>query len=80
MFSARFLSESTGSWQESTGKIPKNFWPEYCFHVPAISGAFLRDTVSFMHLSFRILRDLVAGIIELGNDGHQGHHTEYSYA
>jgi hypothetical protein len=25
---------------------PKIFWPEYCFHVPAISGAFLQDPVA----------------------------------
>jgi hypothetical protein len=35
-------------------KIPKNFRPEYCFHVSAISGALLQDTVTFPHLSFRI--------------------------
>jgi hypothetical protein len=38
MISDWFLSESTGSWQESTGKNPDNFGPEYCFHVPSISS------------------------------------------
>jgi hypothetical protein len=28
---------------EIIGKNPKNFWPEYCFHVPAISGVFLPE-------------------------------------
>jgi hypothetical protein len=55
MISGRFLKESTGSWQESTGINPKKFRPEYCFHVPAISGAFLQDPV--------------AGIIDLGRYG-----------
>jgi hypothetical protein len=40
MISGRFLPESTGNWQESTGKNPKNFRPEYCFHVPVSSGDF----------------------------------------
>jgi hypothetical protein len=66
MLPARFLLESTGSWQESTGKNPKIFRPEYCFHVPVISGAFLQNMVTFPHLSCRILRDTVAGIIDLG--------------
>ncbi len=34
---------------------PKTFRSEYCFHVPAISGAFLQDTVTIPHLSCRIL-------------------------
>jgi hypothetical protein len=41
LLSTRFPLESTGSWQESSGKNPDNFQPEYCFHVPAISGVFL---------------------------------------
>jgi len=41
MISGRLLPESTGSWQESSGKYPHNFWSEYFFHVPAISGDFL---------------------------------------
>jgi hypothetical protein len=36
---------------------PNIFRPEYCFHVPAISGACLQDTV--------------AGIIDLGNQDQQ---------
>jgi hypothetical protein len=31
-----------------------------------ISGRFLQDPVTFPHLSFRTLRDLVAEIIDLG--------------
>jgi hypothetical protein len=54
MLSTRFLSESTGSWRESTGKNPDNLRPEYCFHVSAISGIFLKDLVTFPHLSCRI--------------------------
>jgi hypothetical protein len=46
MISDQFLLESTGSWQEFTGKNPKNFRSEYCFHFRRISGAFLRDTVT----------------------------------
>jgi hypothetical protein len=46
MISDRFLPESTGSWQESTGKNPDNFGPEYCFCVPSISSAFLWDPVA----------------------------------
>jgi len=56
-----------GSWQEYTGKNPDNFRPEYCFHVPAISGVSLQDTVTFPHLSCRILRDPVTGIFDLGS-------------
>jgi hypothetical protein len=58
MLSTRLLAESTGSWQESTGKNPDNFRPEYCFHVSAISGAFLQNPVPF-------LQDQVPGIIDL---------------
>jgi hypothetical protein len=54
MISGQFLSESTEIWQESTEKNPKIFLPEYCFHVAAISGAFLQDTLTFPHLSCRI--------------------------
>jgi hypothetical protein len=66
MISDRFLPESTGNWQEFTGKNPKNFRPEYCFHFRGISGAFPRDTVTFPHLSCRIPQDMVAGIFVLG--------------
>jgi hypothetical protein len=31
-----------------------------------ISGVFLQDTVTFQHLSCRMLRDPVAGIFDLG--------------
>jgi hypothetical protein len=59
MISGRFLPESRGSWQESTGKNLDNFWPEYCFHVPAISGVFLQETMTF-------LQDPVAKIFDRG--------------
>jgi hypothetical protein len=54
MIFGRFLPESRGSWQESTGKNLDNFRPEYCFHVPPISGVFLQETMTFPHLSCRI--------------------------
>ncbi len=44
IISGRFLPEITGSWQESTGKNPDDFRPEYCFHFrcfPAGSDGFL---------------------------------------
>jgi hypothetical protein len=66
ILSARFLSKSKGSWQESTEKNPKIFRPEYCFHVPSICGAFLQDTVPFSHIYSTILWDPMAGIIDLG--------------
>jgi hypothetical protein len=46
MISDQFLPKSTGSWQEPTGKNPKNFRSEYRFHFRGISGAFLRDTMA----------------------------------
>jgi len=69
MISRRFLTESTGSWQESTGKNPDNFRPKYCFRVPAISGVFLEDPVTFLHLPCRTLWDPVAGIFDLEFSG-----------
>jgi hypothetical protein len=63
MLSAGFLPESTGIWQESSGKNPKTFRPEYCFHIPAISGSFLQDPVTFPHLSCRIQPDPVTGVL-----------------
>jgi hypothetical protein len=62
-----FLPESRGSWQESTGKNSNNFRSQYWFHIPAISGVFPQDLVPFPHLSFSILLNPVAGIIELGS-------------
>jgi hypothetical protein len=38
-----------------------------------ISGAFLRDTMTFQHFSCRILRDTVAGIFDLEKDEFNGH-------
>jgi hypothetical protein len=58
----RFLRESTGIDWKKSGQSGS----EYCFHVPAISGVFLQDPVTFPHLSCRIPRNLVAGIIDLG--------------
>jgi hypothetical protein len=66
IISGWFLPESTGSRQEYTGKNPDDFRSEYCFHVPAISGVFLQDPVTFPHLPCRIPGDPVAGIIDLG--------------
>jgi hypothetical protein len=43
---------------------------EYCFHVSASSGVFLEDPMTFLHLSCRIPRDPVAGIIDLGIKPH----------
>ena len=39
--SGGFLQENPGITMEFTGKNPKIFRPQYCFHFPAISGAFL---------------------------------------
>jgi hypothetical protein len=38
MISDRFLPESTGNRQESTGKNPINFQSEYCFHFRRFPG------------------------------------------
>ena len=65
--SDRFLPESTGILQESTEKNPDNSRPEYCFHIPAISGIFLQDPVSFLYLSCRILPDPVSGIFDFNS-------------
>jgi hypothetical protein len=70
VLSVRFLPEITGSWQKFAGKNPDNFRPEYCSHVPAISGVFLLDTLTIPHLSCRISRDPVTGIIDLGKYNH----------
>jgi hypothetical protein len=51
MISGRFLPESTGNWQKSTGKNPEDFRSEIRFHVPEISGVFLQDQMTFAHLS-----------------------------
>jgi hypothetical protein len=51
MISGWFLPESTGSWQESTGKNSDNFRSKYCFHAPAVSGVFLQDLMArIIHL------------------------------
>jgi hypothetical protein len=43
--SCQFSVLSYRNWTEMIGKSPKNFRPEYCFHVPAISGVFLPEPV-----------------------------------
>jgi hypothetical protein len=43
--SCQFPVLSYRNWAEMIGKSPKNFRPEYCFHVPAISGVFLPEPV-----------------------------------
>jgi hypothetical protein len=30
--------------QEVGRNLPENFWPEYCFHIPTISGFFLPES------------------------------------
>ncbi|CAM4989334.1 unnamed protein product, partial [Rotaria socialis] len=37
VISDQFLPESTGTWQESTGKVQPYFRPKYCLHIPEIS-------------------------------------------
>ncbi len=57
IFSDDFLPISVRKHKKLAGihrKNPHHFRPEYCFHVPAISGVFLPDTVTFAHLSSRI--------------------------
>jgi hypothetical protein len=66
IFSDDFRPEGTGSGQEFRAKNLGSFRPEYCFHVPVMSSVFLQDTVTFTHLSCRILRNPVSGIIEMG--------------
>ncbi len=69
IFSNAFRAVPARKHRKLTGihrKNPKNFRPEYGFHILAISVAFLQDTLAFPHLSCRILRDPVAGIIDLG--------------
>jgi hypothetical protein len=66
VISDQFLPESTGTWQEFTGKVRPYFWPEYCFHVPAISRVLLQDMVTFPHIPWSILRDPGTGMFDLG--------------
>ncbi len=68
-FSDDFRSVPTGKYRQLAGihrKNLKSFRSEYCFRFRGISGAFLRDTVTFPHLSCRILRDTMVGILDLG--------------
>jgi hypothetical protein len=68
MFFARFLPESTGSWQESTGRKTKNF--------PAgillpCSSDFRCFPAGYGDFPASFLQDPVAGIIDLGNQDQQ---------
>jgi len=68
-FSDDFRPIPAGKHRKLAGihrKKSENFRPEYCVHVPAISGVFLQDTAAFPHLSCRIPRDPVGGIFVLG--------------
>ena len=42
LFPGEFLFFPTGNGRKSSGKCLKNSRPEYCFHVPLVSGVFLR--------------------------------------
>ncbi len=62
---------------------PIDFWRiseavlqlEYCFHFSGIFDVFLSDTVTFSHLSCRILRDSVTGTFDL--DCHSPNQTVF---
>jgi hypothetical protein len=51
---------------EIIGKNPGNSQPEYCCHILGISRVFLQDPLTFPHIFWKILLDLVAGTIDLG--------------
>jgi hypothetical protein len=51
------------------------FQLEYCFHFSGIFDVFLSDTVTFSHLSWRILRDSVTGTFDL--DCHSPNQTVF---
>ena len=61
-----FLRFPARNWSEIIGKNPEIFRPEYCFHVPMISGVFLQYPAFFPPLSYRFLRDQVTRIFDLG--------------
>jgi hypothetical protein len=46
-FSGDFRAFPVGKRPEVTGKIRRHSGPEYCFHDPVTSGAFLPDTLIF---------------------------------
>jgi hypothetical protein len=49
IFSNDFWPFSAGKHRKLAGihrKNPKNFRPEYCFHAPVSSGAFMQDPVA----------------------------------
>ena len=52
-FPGEFLFFPTGTGRKSSGKCSKNFRPKYCFHVPLLSGIFLREPEVFPALSYR---------------------------
>ena len=52
--------------RKSSGKTAKSFRPEYCFHAPATSRVFLRNMVTFPHLSGQFLQYPGTGTIDLG--------------
>jgi hypothetical protein len=53
-----FLPERTGYWPKVTGKVPKIFLTEYCFHVPAISEVFLPESACTSSLGMMGVNDL----------------------
>jgi hypothetical protein len=61
-----FLCFTAGNGRKATGKNQKNSRPEYCFHVPSISGVFLQDPVTCPPLSVGIRSFPEVGIIDLG--------------
>ena len=65
-FSCQFLFIPIGTDRKLPGICPKNVRPEYCFHVPLISGVFLLEPDIFPALSRRFLQYPVAGTIDLG--------------
>ncbi len=70
-FSDDFRPVPAGKHRKLTGINQKNLdnvRSEYCFHVLAISGVFLPDSVTFSNLFCRIPRDPVAGITDLGRE------------
>ena len=65
-FRTFFPANSCSFRQKLVGSHPKNFRPEYCFHIPLISCVFLRKPAIFPAPSCRNMRCLVAGAIDLG--------------
>jgi hypothetical protein len=59
---------------EIIGNSPHNARQEYCFHIPGISPVSLPDPVTLSHLSCKILRDPVAGKIDLAISHNRAQH------